>query len=59
MFVSRATVPRVFTPQLVAYYKEGRFPFDKLVKLYPADQINQAFEDSKNGTTVKPVLKIG
>jgi aryl-alcohol dehydrogenase len=53
------SVPRVFIPQLVAYYKEGRFPFDKLVTLYPADQINQAFEDSKNGTTVKPVLKIG
>nr|WP_295714774.1 NAD(P)-dependent alcohol dehydrogenase [uncultured Halomonas sp.] len=53
------SVPRVFIPQLVAYYKEGRFPFDKLVKFYSADQINQAFQDSKDGTTVKPVLKIG
>lgn len=52
------SVPRVFIPQLVAYYKEGRFPFDRLVKFYAPEQINQAFEDSKNGTTVKPVLKI-
>jgi aryl-alcohol dehydrogenase len=29
------------------------------VKLYAPEQIDQAFEDSKNGTTVKPVLKIG
>lgn len=52
------SVPRVFIPQLVAYYKAGRFPFDRLVKFYAPEQINEAFEDSKNGTTVKPVLKI-
>ena len=52
------SVPRVFIPQLVAYFKEGRFPFDRLVKFYAPEQINEAFEDSKNGTTVKPVLKI-
>ncbi|CAM4125972.1 zinc-binding dehydrogenase [Vreelandella rituensis] len=52
------SVPRVFIPQLVAYYKEGRFPFDKLIKFYEFAEINQAFEDSKNGVTVKPVLKI-
>ncbi|MGB7757763.1 MAG: NAD(P)-dependent alcohol dehydrogenase [Salinisphaera sp.] len=52
------SVPRVFIPQLVAYHKAGRFPFDRLIKFYPAEQINQAFEDSKNGTTIKPVLQI-
>lgn len=52
------SVPRVFIPQLVSYYKDGRFPFDKLVKFYSADQINQAFEDSRQGTTVKPILRI-
>lgn len=52
------SVPRVFIPQLVAYFKAGRFPFDRLVKFYPPEQINQAFYDSKNGTTVKPVLRI-
>lgn len=53
------SVPRVFIPQLVAYFKEGRFPFDRLVRFYAPEQINQAFEDSKNGITVKPVLRIG
>ncbi len=51
-------VPRVFIPQLVEYYKAGKFPFDKLVKFYNFDQINQAFEDSANGATVKPILRL-
>lgn len=41
-------VPQLFIPELVEYYKQGLFPFDKLVKFYPFDQINDAFEDSKN-----------
>ena len=52
------SVPRVFIPKLVEYYKAGKFPFDKLVRFYSFDQINQAFEDSANGSTVKPILKL-
>ncbi|MEK4627811.1 MAG: NAD(P)-dependent alcohol dehydrogenase [Solibacillus sp.] len=52
------SVPRVFIPKLVEYYKAGSFPFDKLVKYYDFDQINEAFEDSKTGITIKPILKI-
>ncbi|MDQ0158345.1 NAD(P)-dependent alcohol dehydrogenase [Alkalibacillus salilacus] len=52
------SVPNVFIPDLVDYYKAGQFPFDKLVKFYDFEEINQAFEDSKNGETIKPVLKI-
>jgi aryl-alcohol dehydrogenase len=52
-------VPSVFIPQLIAYYQEGRFPFDKLVEFYEFDHINQAFEDSKSGEVIKPILRIG
>ncbi|MCM3713730.1 NAD(P)-dependent alcohol dehydrogenase [Halalkalibacter oceani] len=51
-------VPQLFIPELVEYYKKGLFPFDKLVQFYEFDQINQAFEDSKTGKTIKPILKI-
>jgi len=51
-------VPQVFIPQLVEYFKNGQFPFDKLVKFYDFEQINEAFEDSKAGETIKPILKI-
>ncbi|MDX8045314.1 NAD(P)-dependent alcohol dehydrogenase [Gracilibacillus sp. S3-1-1] len=52
------SIPQVFIPQLLAYYKEGLFPFDKLVKFYEFQNINQAFEDSKSGIAIKPILKI-
>ena len=52
------SVPQVFIPQLVTLFQQGRFPFDKLVKFYPLEQINQAAEDSTRGITLKPVLRI-
>lgn len=53
------TVPQLFIPELVEYYRQGLFPFDKLVRYYDFKDIDQAFEDSRTGVTVKPVVKIG
>ena len=50
------SIPQVFIPQLIELYKQGRFPFDNLIKYYPIEDINQAAQDSINGITVKPVL---
>ncbi|RLL21819.1 NAD(P)-dependent alcohol dehydrogenase [Acinetobacter chengduensis] len=47
-----------FIPQLVELYKQGRFPFDKLIKFYSLDDINQAALDSERGITLKPVIRI-
>ncbi|MCF7695829.1 NAD(P)-dependent alcohol dehydrogenase [Mycetohabitans sp. B2] len=52
------SVPQVFIPQLVKLYQQGRFPFDRLVKCYPLEQINQAAEDSIKGITLKPILRM-
>ena len=52
------SVPRVFIPKLIEFYKAGNFPFDKLVKFYSFDQISQAFEDSANGSAIKPILRL-
>lgn len=48
--------PDVFIPELVAYYKAGRFPLDRLVRTYLLADINRAIEDQLNGLCVKPVL---
>lgn len=53
------SVPSIFIPRLIALYQQGQFPFDKLVKFYEFDQINQAAEDSEKGVTIKPILRIG
>ncbi|WP_053363056.1 NAD(P)-dependent alcohol dehydrogenase [Bacillus sp. FJAT-27251] len=51
-------IPQKFIPELISYYKKGQFPFDRMVKFYEFDQINKAFEESENGSVIKPVLKI-
>ena len=53
------SVPDLFIPSLVELYLQGRFPFDKLVKFYTLDQINQAAEDSEKGVTIKPIVRLG
>ncbi len=50
--------PDVFIPRLVDYWKDGRFPFDKLIKFYKFEDIDKAFHDSETGDTVKPVLRM-
>jgi aryl-alcohol dehydrogenase len=49
--------PQTFIPFLIRCHKEGRFPFDKLIREYPALEINTAVKDSLDGVTVKPVLR--
>lgn len=40
------SIPKLFIPKLVEMYKNGSFPFDKLITEYPFEKINEAFEDS-------------
>jgi aryl-alcohol dehydrogenase len=52
------SVPDIFIPQLIELYAQGRFPFEKLVKFYSLDQINQAAQDSEQGGTIKPIIRL-
>ena len=51
-------VSKIFIPQLLEYYHNGLFPFDKLVKFYPFEKINEALADSHNGGCIKAVLRM-
>ena len=35
-------VPEVFIPQLIAVWRSGRFPFDRLAETFAFEDINQA-----------------
>jgi aryl-alcohol dehydrogenase len=50
--------PRQFIPMLLEYWRQGRFPVDRLVQTFPFDQIAAAFEACKAGTAIKPVLSV-
>ena len=56
--VEGSSVPKTFIPQLVDLYQKGLFPFDKLVKFYDFENINQAALDSQSGITLKPIIRI-
>lgn len=51
------SVPDIFIPQLIELWRQGRFPFDKLIKFYDLADINQAAHDSECGSVLKPVLR--
>ncbi len=51
-------MPQDFIPKLIELYQAGQFPFDRLVKFYDFNEINQAIADARRGDTIKPVLRI-
>jgi aryl-alcohol dehydrogenase len=52
-------IPQLFIPKLIRLWQQGRFPFDRLLRTYRLDQINDAERDCADGTTIKPVLLPG
>jgi aryl-alcohol dehydrogenase len=48
--------PQHFVPELIAQYRAGRLPLEKLVRTYPFAAIDQAVHDSETGAVIKPVL---
>lgn len=48
--------PDVFIPQMMDLYRQGRFPFDKLIQTFPFKDINQAIAAQHHGDCIKVVL---
>jgi len=50
--------PQEFIPRMIALHEAGRFPYDRLVKFYALDEINEAIADMRSGATIKPILRM-
>lgn len=48
--------PDKFIPEMVALYRDGKFPFDRLITTYRLDEINTAVSDQHAGRCIKPVM---
>lgn len=48
--------PQDFLPRLIELHAAGRFPFDRMIRTYPLDRINEAVADQHAGRCVKAVL---
>ena len=53
------SLPDTFIPELIAHFRNGMLPIDRLVTPYPFDRINEAIADARAGRVVKPVLRFG
>jgi aryl-alcohol dehydrogenase len=51
--------PDVFVPQLIDFWRQGRFPFYRLIKFYDLDDLNEAVRASESGAVTKPVVRTG
>ncbi|MDP7705179.1 NAD(P)-dependent alcohol dehydrogenase [Mycobacterium sp. TY815] len=49
--------PQTFIPYLLDLYRQGKFPFDKLITTMPFAQINEAVDAQLRGEVLKVVLK--
>ncbi len=49
-------VPQRFVATLIELYRQGRFPFDKLLTFYPFDRIDDAVRDCEAGHVVKAIV---
>jgi aryl-alcohol dehydrogenase len=52
-------VPQIFIPRLLRLWRQGRFPFDRLITTFGLDQINEAEKAAISGDIIKPVLLPG
>lgn len=48
--------PQVFIPQLLEYWRQGRFPFDRLTQFFSFTEIAAAIAASEEGRVVKPIV---
>jgi aryl-alcohol dehydrogenase len=48
--------PQSFIPELIAHHAAGRFPFDRLIKTFSLEQINEAIASQARGDCIKVVL---
>ncbi len=42
-------IPDLFIPRLIELYRQGKFPYDKMITIYPFDKINLAVDDMERG----------
>lgn len=50
--------PDTFIPMLIDLHRKGLFPFDRLVRFYDFEAINEAIHDSETGATIKPIVRM-
>lgn len=48
--------PPKYVPEMIQWYREGKFPVDRLVKFFKAEEYEKALHEMHTGETVKPII---
>ena len=48
--------PRIFIPELLDHHRNGDLPFERMIRTFPFDQINEAVAAQARGECIKVVL---
>lgn len=51
-----SAAPQIYIPMLVEYWRQGRFPFDRLATSFGFDDIATAWAACCSGAAIKPIL---
>jgi aryl-alcohol dehydrogenase len=51
--------PQVVIPMLLDFWRQGRFPMERLITTFDFERIGDAFDAFHHGTVIKPVLRTG
>lgn len=51
------SIPDLFIPELIDLWRQGRFPFDRLVRFYDLADINKAIDAASRGVVLKPIVR--
>ncbi|KAF3761590.1 hypothetical protein M406DRAFT_94894 [Cryphonectria parasitica EP155] len=51
------STPTEFLPELIKLHQNGRFPIDKICKVYSIKDFKEALQDMHEGKVIKPILK--
>ena len=43
-------------PEMIRWYRKGKFPVENLIRFYPFEKVNSAMEAMRKETVIKPVL---
>jgi Zn-dependent alcohol dehydrogenase len=50
------TTGQEYIPRMIEWYRQGKFPLDKIVKFFPASAALEALHGMESGSAIKPVI---
>ena len=53
-----SAAPQLFIPLMINYWRQGRFPFDRLATSFDFEDIDAAWAECTAGSAIKPILRM-